>query len=147
MCMLYTCGKTTAVATQTCSSKTRLLFRMPIQACEAQDKVTYCADLSDKQKGQMLAQIITYPDRAPPLFEVPEYLLAHPLSAHLQSPPAGTVTTLFSCCAEQFPYFISPRHVDAFICLRLQNLVIVQPFITMFIIIQCALSFYLTVYC
>ena len=113
MCMLYTCGKayhsscntnvslkdvaklTTVVATQSSSSKTRLLFRMPIQACEAQEKVIHCEDLSDQQKGQMLSQIITYPDRALLLFEVPEYLLAHTLSAHLQGPPAGTVTTLW----------------------------------------------------
>ncbi len=67
---------------------------MPIQACEAQEMVIHCADLSDQQKGQMPAQIITHPDKALPLFEVPEYLLAHTLSAHLQGPPAGTVTTL-----------------------------------------------------
>lgn len=65
-------------------------FRMPIQACEAQEKVIHCAELSDQQKGQMLSLIISYPDRALPLFEVPEYLLAHTLSAHLQGPPAGT---------------------------------------------------------
>ena len=68
---------------------------MPIQAREAQEKVIRCADLSNQQKGQMLSLLIAYPNRALPLFEVPEYLLAHTLSAHLQGPPAGTVTTLF----------------------------------------------------
>jgi len=76
------------------AQRQRLLFRMLIQACEAQEKVIHCSDLSDQQKGQMLSQIITYPARVLPLFEVPEYLLAHTLSAHLQGPPAGTVTTL-----------------------------------------------------
>ena len=63
---------------------------MPVQACEAKEKVIQLANLSDKEKGQMLARIIIYPDRALPLFEVPEYLLAHTLSEYLQGPPAGT---------------------------------------------------------
>ena len=77
LCCTHVAKLTTAVATETSSSKTCLLFRMPIQTCEAQEKVIHCADLSDQQKGQMLSQIITFPDRALPLFEVPEYLLAH----------------------------------------------------------------------
>lgn len=100
VCCKHAAQLTAAVATQLSSSKTGLLFRMPIQACEAREKVIHCADLSHQQKGQMLAQIINCPDRALPLFDVPEFLLADTLSAHLQGPPAGTVQLCVSCCAD-----------------------------------------------
>ena len=132
---------------------------MPIQACEAREKVIHCAYLSHQQKGQMLAQIINCPDRALPLFDVPEFLLADTLSAHLQGPPAGTVQLCVSCCADadappcsccsqsrggvlllKLPEPVS--HEKFFFCkahqrahlLWLQTLVIGQSFIAMLVI-------------
>ena len=72
-------------------------------SCEAQEKVIQWANLSGQQKGQMLSQIITYPDIALPLFEVPEYLLAQTLSAHLQGPPAGIVNSVSAVVRVQMP--------------------------------------------
>ena len=65
--------------------------RMSVHADEARAKVIHCETLDDKQKAKMLLLINTEPDTTLPVFTgVPDFLLGHTLSMHLEGLKAGT---------------------------------------------------------
>ena len=65
--------------------------RMSAQADGARAKVIHCETLDDKQKAKMLLLINTKPDTTLPVFTgVPDFLLGHTLSMHLEELTAGT---------------------------------------------------------
>ncbi|KAL3139897.1 hypothetical protein ABBQ38_004191 [Trebouxia sp. C0009 RCD-2024] len=63
---------------------------MSLQADEARAKIINCEALDDKQKAKMLLLINTEPDTSLPVFTgVPDFLLGHTLSMHLEGLKAG----------------------------------------------------------
>ncbi|KAA6419341.1 MAG: hypothetical protein FRX49_10740 [Trebouxia sp. A1-2] len=63
---------------------------MSLQADEARAKIINCEALDDKQKAKMLLLINTEPDTTLPVFTgVPDFLLGHTLSMHLEGLKAG----------------------------------------------------------
>ena len=68
--------------------------RMSVSADEARAKVIHCEALDDKQKAKMLLLINTEPDTTLPVFTgVPDFLLGHTVSAHLEGMTTGTSPT------------------------------------------------------
>ena len=68
--------------------------RMSVSADDARAKVIHCEALHDKQKAKMLLLINTEPDITLPVFTgVPDFLLGHTLSAHLEGMTTGTTPT------------------------------------------------------
>lgn len=68
--------------------------RMLLQADDARAKVIHCVTLDNKQKAKMLLLINTKPDTTLPVFTgVPDFLLGHTLSVHLEGMTAGTTPT------------------------------------------------------
>ncbi|DBA71815.1 TPA: hypothetical protein ACH3X2_010968 [Trebouxia sp. C0005] len=64
---------------------------MSLQADEARAKIINCEALDDKQKAKMLLLINTEPDTTLPVFTgVPDFLLGHTLSMHLEGLKADT---------------------------------------------------------
>ena len=67
---------------------------MSVQADDARAKVIHCETLDNKQKAKMLLLINTKPDTTLPVFTgVPDFLLGHTLSVHLEGLTAGTTLT------------------------------------------------------
>ena len=67
---------------------------MSVQAEDARDKVIQCETLDNKQKAKMLLLNNTKPDITLPVFTgVPDFLLGHTLSMHLEGVTAGTTPT------------------------------------------------------
>ena len=67
---------------------------MSVQADDARAKVIHCETLDNKQKAKMLLLINTKPDTTLPVFTgVPDFLLGHTLSVHLEGLTAGTTPT------------------------------------------------------
>lgn len=67
---------------------------MSLQADEARAKIINCEILDDKQKAKMLLLLNTEPDTSLPVFTgVPDFLLGHTLSMHLEGLKAGTSPT------------------------------------------------------
>ena len=67
---------------------------MPVQADDARAKVIQCETLYHEQKAKMLLLINTKPDTTLPVFTgVPDFLLGHTVSMHLEGLTAGTTPT------------------------------------------------------
>ena len=67
---------------------------MSVSADDARAKVIHCEALDDKQKAKMLLLINTEPDTTLPVFTgVPDFLLGHTLSVHLEGMTTGTTPT------------------------------------------------------
>ncbi|KAA6429165.1 MAG: hypothetical protein FRX49_00562 [Trebouxia sp. A1-2] len=70
---------------------------MSLQADEARAKIINCEALDDKQKAKMLLLINTEPDTTLPVFTgVPDFLLGHTLSMHLEGLKAVKMDQLLS---------------------------------------------------
>ena len=67
---------------------------MLVSADDARAKVIHCEALDDKQKAKMLLLINTEPDTTLPVFTgVPDFLLGHTLSVHMEGLTAGITPT------------------------------------------------------
>ena len=67
---------------------------MSVQADDARAKVIHCETLDNKQKAKMLLLINTKPDTTLPVFTgVPDFLLGHTLSVHMEGLTAGITPT------------------------------------------------------
>ena len=81
--------------------------RMSGQADDARVKDIHCEMLDNKQKAKMLLLINTKPDTTLPVFTgVPDVLLGHTLSMHLEGLTAGTMPTPRNA--------IIPRHLISY---------------------------------
>ena len=68
--------------------------RMSVQADDARAKVIQCETLDHEQKAKMLLLINTKPDTTLLVFTgVPDFLLGHTVSMHLEGLTAGTTPT------------------------------------------------------
>ena len=77
---------------------------MSVQADDARAKVIHCETLDNEQKAKMLLLINTKPDTTLPVFTgVPDFLLGHTLSVHLEGMTAGNNSYCTRNC-------IIPRH-------------------------------------
>ena len=77
---------------------------MSVQADDARAKVIHCKALDNEQKAKMLLLINTKPDTTLPVFTgVPDFLLGHTLSVHLEGMTAGNNSYCTRNC-------IIPRH-------------------------------------
>ena len=91
---------------------------MSVQADDARAKVVHCEVLDNKQKAKMLLLINTKPDTTMPVFTgVPDFLLGHTLSLHLEGLTAGTMPTahaiaLFPDTSSAIRYSLVTFHID-----------------------------------
>ncbi|KAL0021289.1 hypothetical protein WJX79_009826 [Trebouxia sp. C0005] len=96
---------------------------MSLQADEARAKIINCEAVDDKQKAKMLLLINTEPDTTLLVFTgVPDFLLGHTLSMHLEGLRAGSVAALGGIASDRqvaqrllmFPLQQAPANAIAF---------------------------------
>ena len=89
---------------------------MSVQADDARAKVIQCETLDHEQKAKMLLLINTKPDTTLLVFTgVPDFLLGHTVSMHLEGLTAGTTPTahaLYPNTSSATGYLLVTFHIN-----------------------------------